>query len=443
MLGVAPLAPSTLCGAHPEVCGVACGGACVDLSKDPDNCGRCGHTCLDRAACNEGVCGAVPTTLVPAAPGCRSMRLAYEANAITWSDLGHGTIKRVSTAGGPPTTLASGVQLAAIHMSSLQPLVVNDQPVVTGLVVRDGAVFWIGAAEVVTIDDAGQARGGGGTAIWSVRAGGAPRAVLPEALAPGPSPVSSASTSDPPLETPGEKPPISALTLSPDGKTLFFGAGSRLYAIPAAGAVTDADVRLVGVTSGPERGFATALATDGKRLFFPTSDGTGIHMFDETGPCAPALAASAPDAGAPDAAVLGAAAMSSYVCPSFLFGSFPIPLLDTITISHGFVAWAKENNVWRADLSVADPSIDGHVIFSDTIRNFGVTGFAVGELNAYFGESTLLEKGGFTTVQTGNPPPARVLARGQSWPSSVVLDGARVYWTTTDCDISFLADSPQ
>jgi hypothetical protein len=38
---------------------------------------------------------------------------------------------------------------------------------------------------------------------------------------------------------------------------------------------------------------------------------------------------------------------------------------------------------------------------------------------------------------------AVVIARGQSTPTSFALDGTHVYWTTTNCDISFLADSPQ
>jgi hypothetical protein len=437
MLGVSPPTTSTLCASHPEVCGAACGGACVDPARDADNCGRCGHRCAPRAACNAGVCGDEPTTLVASAPGCRSMRLAHEDGFIYWSDMGHGTLRRVATDTGAVTTLAEGVRPAAIHLSTSLPLVLNDRPVGTSPVVRGGTVWWIGADDDVTVDETGLAHGGGGTAIWSVRAGEKPTAVLPAALVPGPSPVSSAPREDggPQLETPGEKPPISALALSGSGRALLFAAGTRIYSMPSTGAFAATDVKLVGVTSGPEKGFATALATDDRRLFFPTGDGTGVHMFDESGACDPS---SSPNGGG-----LGAAAMSSYVCPSFVFGSFPIPLLDTVTISHGFLTWAKENNVWRADLSKADPALDGHAIFSDTLLGFGVTGFAVGTTNAYFGESTLVETGSFTDVQAGNPPPARVLARGQDWPSSFVIDGQNVYWTTTACDISFIADSPQ
>ncbi|MDB4980898.1 MAG: putative serine/threonine-protein kinase pknH [Myxococcales bacterium] len=425
MLGVSPVTKSSLCGAHPEVCGVACGVLCADLATDSENCGGCGIACKPSAACNAGVCGDEPIRLVAPAPGCSSLRLVHENGSITWTDLGHGTIKRVSATGGVATTLASSVVPAVIHLTDDQPLLVNDLPVPAAFVVRDGVVYWINAPDLVTVDAAGFAHGGRGTEIRSVIAGGAPKTLLPAALAPDASPISSVGTpSRPAIETAGQKPPISALTLSPDGATLYFGAGSRLYSIPSAGATTAADVKMVGFTIGPEHGFATALATDGKRLFFPSSDNRGINMFDLTKPCDPSTSVQ-------------------YSCPSFVYGSFPIPLLDTITVSGGVLSWSKENNVWRADLSTADPSMNGHQIYSDTIKNFGVTGFAVGPTHAYFGENTLIERGGPVSVDVGTPPVAQVIARAQPWPTSFAVDGTRVYWTTTNCDISYLVDSPQ
>ncbi len=425
MLGVSPVTRSSLCGAHPEVCGVACGVLCADLATDSENCGGCGIACKPSATCNAGVCGVEPTQLVAPAPGCSALRLVHEADSIYWTDLGHGTINRVSSTGGVATTLASGVLPAVIHLTDDQPLLVNDRPVPAAFFVRDGVVYWINAPELVTVDPAGFAHGGGGTEIRSVTAGGAPKTLLPATLAPDASPISSVGTpSRPAIETAGQKPPISAITLSPDGTTLYFGAGSRLYSIPSAGATTAADVKMVGFTLGPEHGFATALATDGKRLFFPSSDNRGINMYDLTKPCDPSTSVQ-------------------YSCPSFVLGSFPIPLLDTITVNAGVLNWAKENNVWQADLSTADPSMKGHQIYSDTIKNFGVTGFAVGGRHAYFGENTLVERGGPVSVDVGGPPVAQVIARAQPWPTSFAIDGTRVYWTTTNCDISYLADSPQ
>jgi hypothetical protein len=423
LLAASPVTVSTVCATHPELCGVVCGAACVDLTRDPDNCGGCGVACAPRAACNDGQCGLEPGLLVAPTPGCRSIRLVYENGAITWADLGHGTIKRVATAGGAATMLASGLHLAAIHVGADQPLLAYDQPVGAGIIVRSGVVYWIGAADEVTRDAAGLPHGGGGTTILSVFTGGAPVTLLAPELAPGPSPISSATDAGNPIESPSVKPPISAIALSPDGATLYFAAGTRLYKIPNAGAVTPADVQLVGFTAGPEQGFATALAADDRRLFFPSTNDE-VEMFDMTQPCDPAAA-------------------PSYACPSFVFGSTPTPLPDTIADDGHFVAWAKENNVWRADLRAADPSVDGHAIFSDTVEGYDVSGFAVGAVNAYFGEDTLVETGSFADVVNGNPPRARVIARAQPRPSSFALDGTNVYWTTANCDVAFLADSPQ
>jgi hypothetical protein len=436
LLEVSPVTTSPSCRAHPELCGQVCGAACVDLANDADNCGACGHACAARAACGDGACGVEPTVLVAPAPGCGALRLVHEAGSITWADLGHGTIARISTSGGAATTLVTGVHPAVIQTSANLPLFADDKPVPSALLVHDGTVVWIEAADFPARDDTSTPRGGAGVAIRSVRAGAAPTTLLPAALAPDPSPVSSqADGGGDALEAADRKPPISALALSPDAQTLYFAAGSRLYAIPAAGAVAASDVVLVGFTAGPEKGFATALAADDRRLFFPTSDGTGIDMFELGRSCASA----AGDAGPP----VGAGARATYDCPAFVFGSFPIALLDTITVSNGALTWAKENNVWRAPLAAGDPAMDGHEIASDTLLTFAVTGFAAGPTHAYFGENKLVERGSFVSVQDGNPPRARMLARGQKWPTSFAVDGHNVYWTTSDCDIAFLADSPQ
>lgn len=404
LLGSAPLATSTVCPSHPELCGDVCGAACVDLATDGDNCGACGVTCRARASCTDGVCGTEPSVLVAAAPGCRSIRLVHEAGAITWADMGHGTLNRISTAGGAVTTLATGIRPAAIYAAADQPLFINNEPVTAGILVRDGAVTWIEAADPVTLDEAGAPHGGAGASIRTVSEGAAPRTLLPAALAPA--------------------APLSALALSPDGQTLYFAAGTRLYKMPSAGAASAADVVLAGNTSGPERGFATALAADAHNLYFPSTVDTWVEIYDLGGAC-------------------DAHTASGYTCPSLVFGSHPIPLLDTIGVADGFLTWAKENNVWRADLRTADPTVEGHAVASDTIAGFSVTGFAVGPRHAYFGESVFVERGDFAGVESGGPPRARILARGQTWPSSLALDGTNVYWTTTSCDIAFIADSPQ
>lgn len=42
--------------APPGVNGVCCGGTCIDVSSDPNNCGMCGETCGGSTNCNQGFC---------------------------------------------------------------------------------------------------------------------------------------------------------------------------------------------------------------------------------------------------------------------------------------------------------------------------------------------------------------------------------------------------
>jgi hypothetical protein len=397
-----------VCTVHPELCGDVCGDTCVDLATDSDNCGVCGHACKRTASCNGGVCGAEPGELVSPALGCEAIRLAYDAGAIYWTNMGDGTIKRIATSGGGHTVIASGVHPAAVYAGADEPLYVDGRPVATGILVHDGTVTFIAAPSGTTLDEQGLPHGSAGDSIVSVAAGQPPTTLLSAGLA---------------TEVAGAAAPISAITPSPDGQALYFAAGPRVYRMPHAGAKTAADVTLVGHTSAPDRSFATALAADDKHLFFPSSADAWVEIFDLGGACA-------------------GASTAAYTCPALVFGSHPIPLLDTVVVQGGYLLWGKENNVWRADLGAGDPALDGHTIASDTVAGFSVTGFAVDGDRAWFGESTYVETGSFVPVLAGERPLARILARGQNWPSSLVLDDANVYWTTAACDIAFTAKLP-
>lgn len=43
-----------------------CGGACLDVTTDEENCGSCGMTCNGGEACNGSACACAPTDFVPA-----------------------------------------------------------------------------------------------------------------------------------------------------------------------------------------------------------------------------------------------------------------------------------------------------------------------------------------------------------------------------------------
>jgi hypothetical protein len=402
--------------------------ACVDTTTDPLNCGGCGLTCNPTAACNGSTCGKEPSNLVPAAAGCLSMHVVYDSGNIYWSDTGHGTIKSISTAGGAVTTVASGVQIAAVQSGTEGPLLwPNSSALSTGLLVHAGTVYWVGAATAVQCNDAGTCTGGGGTTIMSASAadaGAAPKTLLTMAMDPGPSPVSATDAMDP-IEALGQNPPINAIALSPDASTLYFAAGTRFYSIPSSGAGT---VTYVGYAEGPEHGEATALFADNANLYYPSNLSGNIEIFPFAHMCDP------------DAAI-------NEMCPYRIAESQGSLVYDTITAKGGFVYWGNGSSVHVGDVSQAISGSIGGTDYPGSVSQTTITGFVVGTQNAYFGEpgsdnAGYIEKGA-SPPYDGTTPNAIVIARGQPSPTSFAIDGTNVYWTTSNCDINYIADSPQ
>lgn len=64
----------TSCGSCP--CGTtSCGATCVDLKRDPDNCGMCGKTCAHNQYCHQGQCECWPGLTV-----CQMSCLDFASN---------------------------------------------------------------------------------------------------------------------------------------------------------------------------------------------------------------------------------------------------------------------------------------------------------------------------------------------------------------------------
>jgi hypothetical protein len=401
---------------------------CVDTTIDNGNCGGCGITCGPTVACNNSKCGSAPSQLVAPAPGCVSTRVVYDSGTIYWEDLGHGTIKSIAAGdGGAVTTIASGLTIAAVQTPG-GPLSWPSGPLATPLLVHAGTVYWIAASTPVFCPtDGGLCSGGGGTTIMSMSATGVgtPKTVLKMSMDPGPSPVSGVVDSGLLLETPGQNPPIITMTLSPDGNTIYFAAGSRFYSIPSIGG----NVTYVTYAEGPEHGEATALTADTQYLYYPANVSGNVEINSITTMCDPTAAASE-------------------LCPVRIAESQGSLVYDSIFIRGDALYWGNGQSIREGSVATGLAGNLAGDDYPNTLEGSNVTGFAVGSQYGYFGETGqdgvgYIEKGASPPFDGGIAPNAILIARGQPQPMSFALDGTNVYWTTTNCDINYIADSPQ
>jgi hypothetical protein len=226
---------------------------------------------------------------------------------------------------------------------------------------------------------------------------------------------------------------IHGIALSDDGATVYFTAGTELYKVPKAGGA----VVNVGYSEGPRHGIPKALAVNTQFAFYPTDLTANVEMAPLTAMCDPA-----------------AAALPEPTCPLRLARSQGGLLLDTIYVRGDNVYWANDDKVIMKSIAVAlDAGLDAAKTEFAGAVNFGnVTGFALGTANAYFGEFPALgtnpadgyvEKSPNPPYAAGATPTPTTLARNQPAPASLAVDGTNVYWTTSNCDIQMLADSPQ
>jgi hypothetical protein len=196
-----------LCYCQADVPNV-CDDVCVDNTTDPDHCGDCSTKCGPTQSCNGGHCGAMPTTLIPAAAGCGALHLTWAAGTLYWTDRDHGTVKGLATTGGTATTVAS------------------NQMTPTLIAASGAALYWLesGAKRIM-------------------------KATLPDGA-----PMSVAMSTD----------AIGGFVVSPDGNTIYFSAGQVVNKTTTAGggAVTQ--------VGHEDSGIPGALALDGANIAFAT-----------------------------------------------------------------------------------------------------------------------------------------------------------------------------
>jgi hypothetical protein len=139
------------------------------------------------------------------------------------------------------------------------------------------------------------------------------------------------------IEQPGVNPSINAIALSPDGSTLYFAAGTRLYSIPSTGANGAGDVKYVGFTEWLERAIPTALAADDANLYFSSYDNGTIQITSLSTMC-------------------NTDAAANYLCPVRLAQDQAGLDLDTLVLRGNGICWANRENVLEGDV----PSQEGN-----------------------------------------------------------------------------------
>jgi hypothetical protein len=107
-IGQIPTCSSGQCGTVCQPGWTACSSqSCTYLNSDPVNCGACGRTCGTTEICNAGTCQSTATFVV-ASGLAQPYGLAVDGDTIYFANFGDSTVNRVSTRGGPVTTLATG-----------------------------------------------------------------------------------------------------------------------------------------------------------------------------------------------------------------------------------------------------------------------------------------------------------------------------------------------
>lgn len=166
-------------GSQCDAGATSCGGHCVDLSKDPANCGACGHDCLG------GKCIGTCEAFVLASTQYQPTLVAVEAGTVYWAEHeggATGAIRSVSAAGGAPITLATdsdwaqglAVDSSNVYWTTLSP------PAVRKVSLTGGTATTMVAA----VAPRGIAVGANNV-YWADRASGGPGVIMQRALAGG------------------------------------------------------------------------------------------------------------------------------------------------------------------------------------------------------------------------------------------------------------------
>jgi Stigma-specific protein, Stig1 len=376
-----------VCKCQPDT-PTACADACRDLATDPDNCGACGAACRPTSTCVAGRCGPPPTTFVAGTPGCGAMSLAAAGGKLYWTDRVRGTVM------SGPTSCAS-----------LSPgIIATGERAPTGVLVRGGKVFWVDSIDVPTPPDAPPPQ------FMTTPNRGSSRSTIRAFSGKAISDV--VTVTDYKYYSP-EDTAIRGFTVSDDAATVYFSTNVKIRKASVSGGAP-ADVAIM-----DNGGFPRALALQGDLMAFPI-DIEGyvdvIQISDIVARCW---------REGPNQTVL------DVMCGRIGYGG--ALNMNNIAVAGDKMFWIDGNDVKMNALSVTalpDPRV---VVANDA----PVPAMALAGSTIYFTafDSQAPSAGYVKRVPALEDSVPTPLARNVAGPGAIAVDGKKVFWSTSDCEI--------
>ena len=339
-----------------------CPDACADLATDPNHCGTCANKCTDTQACGANKCGATPATLVPAATGCGTIRLSLSGANLYWTEETTNKVKWMAVANGTPTEITNAGSTPKLIQSS------------------------------------------GVTAFWVAKGDQSIRKSVAGAAAT--------------ILVPGGAGEIDGLTLSADGKTVYYtytvrDGARKVVGNPSIFRVADDGTNKTEV-GHEDSGVPHALAVEGMLIAYPTELNGDVDVM--TMGATPAVCASLDSTTAVNANCIR---LSQSQQPNY----------EGMYLVKGKAYWSSTNAIHGK--SATDASAAGFTVGSAEQAS-QITAFSISNDTVFFAGD---EPSGniYSARLAGNATTA--IARNQVGVSAIVANATTAYWSTAACTI--------
>lgn len=356
----------------PDVCGTGAEGACVNKKSDPDHCGDCATKCDAGATCVDSKCTTKPVDVLAAGTGCGAIRLAVSGTNLYWVEAMSKKVRTVPLAGGAATD------------------VVTD----TGTPMRIAA----------------DAKG-----IYWISKNGKVSSVMKKALPLAAGAAEELVKFDATDETNEDKQEILGIAVGAD--KLYYTLGNEVHQISTTKGGADIIVGIAVNYDAPAKieGVPHGVAVNETMLAWTDQgDRNGVEGDDILVESATPLTDK-----------------SGYVELAQSVGG----LGYEIAVDATYAYWTDGGRFVRNKLTAATPVPDPAIMESpksSVIQSFAITAMNVYAANA---DGLILRHSLTPPAEGMEPVEPAAIARDQKVPTSVVVNGTKVYWATEDCAI--------